>query len=231
MIRGILLLICSLQVSLLFSQLNMKAGFTSLYTPASQFNAEIAAFNNQEEVRLQNPIPELHFLNGLQIGVRYSFDRISTDLTWENTLRKRVGFGEDPDTKSLFEREYFFNFNALSFNIETHISPNFHFSVGAGRRNLRIRREINGSNKRIDIFDTPQEHYFLQIKPIFILSPSSKTPLAITPFFLYPLSLTQLQDFQEDIGLNSTTPRPSVSERFTSFGLSIVYYYGTRIDQ
>lgn len=219
-------IIC-LQSIALYSQLNMKAGFTSLYTPANQFNSVINTFNTQEEIRLQNPIPELHFLNGLQVGLRYTFDKISTDITWENTLRKRAGFGEDPVTKNLFEKEYFFNLNALSFNLEAHLMPNFHFSAGIGRRNLRIRREINGSKKRIDIFETPSQHYFIQIKPIFILSPYSKTPLAITPFFVYPLSLTEIGDFQEDIGLNDFTP---TTERFTSFGLSIVYYYGTQLD-
>lgn len=227
MTRGLLLLVLCLQAGFLFSQLNMKAGFTSLYTPATQFNAEVNAFNEANAERLQNPIPELHFLNGLQVGVRYTFDRMSTDLTWENTLRKRVGFGEDPDTKSLFEREYFYNFNALSFNLEAHLSSSFHFSVGVGRRNLRIRREINGSNKRIDIFDTPRQHYFVQVKPIFILSPRSKTPLAITPFFLYPISLTDVTDFKSDIGLSNSEP---VSDRFMSFGLSIVYYYGSQLD-
>lgn len=226
MTRGILLLVFSLQAGLLFSQLNMKAGFTSLYTPATEFNADINAFNVQEESKLQNPIPDLHFLNGLQIGVRYTFDKMSTDLTWENTLRKRSGFGED-STRTLFQKEYFFNLNSLSFNLEAHLSSNFHFSVGIGRRNFRIKRQINGSKKRIDIFENPSQHYFVQIKPIFILSPKSKTPLAITPFFLYPISLTEITDFKRDIGLNNTDP---AFERFTSFGLSIVYYYGTQLD-
>ena len=229
MTRCILLFAFCLQASLLIGQLNMKAGFTSLYTPAKQFNGEINEFNFQNKERLQNPIPELHFLNGLQVGIRYTFERISTDLTWENTLRKRTGFGED-STRTLFQREYFYNFNSLSFNIETHLSSQFHFSIGIGRRNLKIKRQINGSQKRIDIFDTPSQHYFVQVKPIFILSPKSKTPLAIVPFFLYPISLTDVSDFQDDIGLNDVTERPPVSDRFTSFGLSIVYYYGGRLN-
>jgi len=227
MARGILLLAFCLQASLGFSQLNMKAGFTSLYTPASEFNAELNAFNEKNSDKLQNPIPELHFLNGLQIGVRYTFDKISTDLTWETTLRKRAGFGED-SLRNLFEREYFYSLSAISFNIEAHVQSNFHLSIGVGRRTLKIKREINGSNKRINVFDTPRQHVFVQVKPIFILSPRSKTPLAIAPFFLYPLSLTNISDFQNDIGFDN--PRTPVSERFTSFGLSIVYYYGGRID-
>ncbi len=205
------------------AQLNMKAGFTTMYIQASDFNGVIQEFNIAEAEQLQNPIPDLHFLNGIQVGLRYKFDVIMVDFTWENTLRKRDGFGETADG-ALFEREYFFNFNTLSLSLETRLTPNFHFSAGVGRRTFRIRREIGNSDKKINISKSDQ--YYLQVKPIFVISPYARTPLALSPFVIYPLSEIGLGGFREDLDL----PSANSNERFVSFGLSLVYYYGGSVN-
>lgn len=207
------------------AQLNIKAGFTSLYTPAKQHNSIVAEFNNQEEARLQNPMSNLHFLNGLQVGARYRFSGVALDVTWENVLRKRKGNGEDPSTLTLFEKEYFYNINAISVNIESIINENLIFSLGLGRRNTRIRRYINGSQVRIDLFDEKQYQYFVQAKLMFVLSPNASTPIALIPFYSYPLKHIGLGEFQQDLGLATVS---DTKERFTSFGFSIVYYYGNK---
>ena len=211
------------------AQLNMKAGFTTMYTQASEFNGVLAAFNMQKQDELQNPIPDLHFTNGIQVGLRYKFDVIMIDFTWENTLRKRLGFGESADG-SLLEKEYFFNFNAMSLSLETRLTPNFHFSAGIGRRTFRVRRDIGNSDRKINVFRSPAEQYYLQIKPIFVISPYARTPLAISPFFIYPLSDIGLLDFQNDLFDPTPDPITEVSERFVSFGLSLVYYYGGSVN-
>ncbi len=221
----ILSLIFTLLCHIASAQLNIKAGFTSLYTPASNHNGIIAEFNTQEQARLQNPMSDLHFLNGLQVGARYQFSSMALDFTWENVLRKRTGNGEDPNTLTLFEKEYFYNINALSINIESIINENIVFGLGIGRRNLRIRRYINGSNVRIDLFNEQQQQYFIQAKLMFVLSPDASTPIALVPFYTYPLKHLGLAEFEEDLGLNNVT---DTKERFTSFGFSIVYYYGNR---
>lgn len=208
------------------AQLNIKAGFTSLYTPAPQHNSIVKAFNDQltdvEMVRLQNPMPDLHFLNGLQIGARYKMRDFALDVTWENVLRKRTGNGEHPVTQSLIQKEYFYNINTISLNLESFISDNFVFSLGVGRRNLRIRRFIGGSNVKIDLFEEKQFQYLAIAKLLIILSPDARTPIALIPYYVYPLAKIGLEDFANDIGAGSTNE----SDRFISMGVSIVYYYG-----
>lgn len=218
----------SSQAQEVIAQLNMKAGFTSLYTPAVELNNIIDDFNNRADDPLQTPIPELHFLNGMQVGLRYSLDFIMLDFTWENTLRKRLGFGES-SAGALIEKEYFFNFNSLSLNLETRINPNFHLSLGAGRRTFRIRREIGTSDRKINIFDEPAHQYFLQVKPIFVISPYARTPLAISPFFLYPLDQINLSNFEEDLFEIEEASTARVGD-FLSVGISVTYYYGGGIN-
>lgn len=205
------------------AQFNIKTGFVTLYTPATEHNNIVSEFNSTNEYRLQNPMPDLHFLNGLQVGANYQIGDFALDLTWENVLRKRVGNGEDPATNGLFQKEYFYNINALSIALESAVNRNIRFSVGIGRRRMRIRRNINGSKVKIDIFEQKQHQYFATAKLVFILSPDANIPLAIAPYFTYPLSDLNLSDYRTDLGLEAKNQ----NDRFASFGLAILYYYGS----
>lgn len=105
-----------LSPGLLHAQLNLKIGYDGVYAPAPALNRSITAYNKSAVDVLNESIPEFHYLHGLNMGLRYKYGLLSTEIAWES-LGNRITAVE-VDGSNATEKTVYFRLNHLAINQE-----------------------------------------------------------------------------------------------------------------
>ncbi len=102
------------------AQLNTKVAYEANFSDLPVHN-EILQEYNETQVGLETPLKDLLFLNGLQLGFRYSLDNLSLEFTWGNLFNRRTAEGTAPLEETAFSRKLKYNFSRYSFGLENRI--------------------------------------------------------------------------------------------------------------
>jgi len=206
----------------LYGQFNIAVGYTMGYTPATQINNLVFNFNDsfRNGTYFGDEMPELHFLNGITIGARWKYERVSIELAWERMNRTREALGET-NMDQLFQKTVFYNINGYTAGLESNFG-NFGLGLAVGLRDFKIKEEIASTNKRRTFLDDTQ--YYLKPSISVNLAGGEKMGLTIRPYLHIPFSSIQLNSLSEELELGPT----SNTEAFWMGGVSFIFYNGNQ---
>lgn len=216
------------------AQLNVKVGYGMSYTPAKVNDAIVSQFNVQNASRLENNMNEIHILHGLELGMRYQFDEVGVEFGWSSHASNSSASGEDVDG-SLFQKELFYNFNALKLSIETYFG-NKGIGFSMGRRTTVIKADIGASNIKKTLAKDHQ--FFLEAYWMINVKGGDFIGLSFKPFIQYPLDKFNFRSDEENPiveyelhdFLEIDAPTQNISDRFPTIGLSLIFYNGWQKD-
>lgn len=221
LIRTLSLILLIFFVSELSGQFNVQIGYGLAYSPATEVNGLVTAFNefHTNEGRLTEAMPDLHFLNGIMIGARWQYEFMGIEVLWENLGRRREAIGEEPGTGALFTQEYIYSLNNYSAGIESYFGV---FGLGAsfGMRQANVKRPIAASDFKKEIVKDRQ--YFTKAYLIVNLGGSPYVRLAVKPYISIPLNSLDISPLASEMNLTETPGK----ENFWLYGVSFVFYNG-----
>ena len=206
----------------LSAQFNIAVGYTLGYTPADSINRLVSEFNEPftNEIYFGEPMPELKVLNGISIGLRWKYERIALELTWERMNRTREALGEN-DLDELFIKTVFYDIRSYTAGVESNFG-NFGLGIALGLRDFKIKEEIANTSKKRSFLEDRQ--YF--IKPSFSLNlfGGEKIGLTIKPYLKIPLSSIPLNALSQEFELGGSNS----SESLWMGGVSFIFYNGNQ---
>ena len=180
-LKAFILLFSVLGANVAMAQINVKIGFNSAYSKFSVNNRIIADYNAENDF-LEQGFKELHVLHGVVLGLRYKWDNLALDVSWENMSRNRDAFGETL-TGSPFTNELFYTMNTLSAGLENHFGS-FGYGAALENRQLRVKTKISGLDKKKTVLN--QTAYSARFYLLFQIQQSNKVSLAFRPYVQYP---------------------------------------------
>jgi len=205
-------------VSSNYAQFNIKIGYDGAYAPAMITNESIQEYNQTYSNILNEAVPEFHWLHGLNMGVRYKRNYLSSELSWEslaNTISSIEINGNNATEKKLYYR-----LNNLAYNQEL-IFGIIGIGVSAEYGFYRISSDLSGtSEKRILAETNPfSSKLFLSIN----LKGSDILSFSIKPYYRIQwnneLDMNDVNDYF-DIDANNSL------ENMSHFGIHISFYNG-----
>ena len=180
------------------------------------------------EVDLVNPIPDLNFMHGVHLGLRYLIkDTGGFEFSWEGLTRSRRAVGEvtvagmDGSIGALFQEELFYSVNQFMFGYQSVIG-NYGIGTSIGYNTLKIQQEIATSDIKNTFFNESQ--FSARINLSYYLKSNNTVSLSLQPYVQFPLgsyNLTALAD-----RLDVPVPSGGSSDSFFTYGLTIVFYNG-----
>ena len=206
----------------LSAQFNIAVGYSLGYTNADETNALVYDFNEvfRDSSIFGNPMEELHFLHGINVGLRWKYESFAFELNWENMNRTREALGENSQDQ-LFEKSVTYSINNYSASLESTLGV-FGFGIGAGLRNFKIKQEIANTNEKRAFLEDSQ--YFLKPFVSINLIGGEKVGLSIKPYFNFPLNTIPLNALSEEFELGGSSRK----ERLWMAGVSFVFYNGAQ---
>lgn len=207
------------QLSTVHAQVNFKVGYSLAYSSPSELNQLISDFNilNQESIDIE--MPDMGFLSGIEIGVRYRLSNTIFEFSYENFNTSKEALGEDP-SGNLFKERIFYGQYGLNLAIETRFQR-VGWGMGIGRRTQSIRTNIASSDEKRSIINN--KGYALKAYTIIDFGGTNNLAFELRPFVIYPLSKTNLSPLADEWSLNA---QGIGEDRFFTFGLSFSFYNG-----
>ena len=203
-----------------FSQVNIKVAYNLGYTKPAELEKLVNEFNLINDYRISNPMTSIAFVSGIDVGLRYKFGTSNIELSFENLSTDKEALGEEPADGSLFRERYFYNQNGLNLVIESRINQ-LGWGIGLMRRTQLFRTNISTSDVKRDILKNHTMAIRFQTSINF--DGSGNISFALKPFYIYPLSKTDLGPLAEEWGI----PAENIgTERFETFGISFIFYNG-----
>ena len=213
------------------SQFNVKVGYGLAYTTATGNNQIIEAFNLQNDFRLEKPMSEIHLLHGLELGLRYRFENLGIEFSWEPLGNSTSGLGEDVD-RSLFQKELFYSFKTISIGLEGYFG-NKGIGFSLGNRKMKVKSEIAESGSKKTLLDKDQ--WTMKLYWMINFKGRDYIGLSMRPYIQWPINQFGFDQQNSD---NSTSYRlhdyleievpqeNEIKDRIPLVGLSILFYNG-----
>jgi hypothetical protein len=201
------------------AQFNVKIGFNSAYSKF-KVNNEILKDYNTENSFLEQGFKELHIMHGVVLGLRYRWDNLGLDISWENMSRNRDAFGEDL-SGGPFMNELFYTMNSLSAGLENYFGS-FGYGAALENRQFRVKTKISGLDKKKTILS--QTEYSARFYLLLQIQQSNKVSLVFRPYVQYPFKAYNFDPLEENL-LETSSPEDNMDKPWV-FGLSIIFYNG-----
>lgn len=203
------------------AQFNVGVGYSLGYTNANETNALVNEFNRVRTDSLMivgNPMEELHFLHGINVGLRWKYETFAIELNWENMTRTREALGEN-SIDQLFRKTVTYAVNNYSASLESRRDI-FGVGLAAGIRRFKLKEEIATTGEKFSLQEETQ--YF--IKPFLSINllGGDKVGLSIKPYFSIPFSSFSLSPLSEEFDLGPSNRE----ERLWMGGVTFVFYNG-----
>ncbi len=204
----------------LYGQFNARVGY-NLGSIESEAHALIYNQFNSGRPWLSQKLKEPSTLNGMQLGLRYSYeDFVALELTWYNLYHRQVGAGTDPATNTEFSRSVSFRFSSFGLGIEKFIGP---VSLGASLN--YDSQEFNLKGHDLDKQKVSKEfgwssHFFIG----YNFRGSNLLKISLRPYlqvFWHDNDLTALNE-----ALNPGDTPSNLIENYSNFGMMLVFYNG-----
>ena len=212
----ILFLGCSIT---LWSQLNIKVGYGGGYMEPDKINEIIGRFNDDKPF-LEQPLNDINFLSGLELGLRYRIGISAFELGWNNGSAEAEAFGTD--NGSPFQEALTVSLRSYTIGVENFIGD-FGFGASIGRRRLKIITDITGFDRDRTIMTSTglasRFHVFYQVK-------SNSVSLTLKPYIEFPWDSYNVSALNREYFPDTTIPDTDFDTELTVFGISILFYNG-----
>ncbi len=213
----------TLSSSTLFGQYNLRVGYNVSYMNADAINSVMKSYNSNEP-SLQTGYPELRVVHGIGLGIRYIWEGIGMELTYDNFGRTRSSKMTDLNG-DVIDNDLKFSIHSLGFGLENVFEKlgygaNFNWNI------LRSKSEMAGT----DVEKSVLSENFFGTKFYFMwnLNGSGNVSVSIRPYVQISLKDVSIQSFKEAIVPNATNL--SLNESPTLIGISFNFYNGPSIN-
>ncbi len=203
-------------------QINIVAGYNGGYTQADNYN-NILARHNLSQDSLEQSYEDLHFLNGITVGLNYRIDDISIEALWIERSRQLRTRGIDVETGRLFTNDISNRLRTISFGLNAHLK---NFIVG-GTINADLLRINYDTRTTEETTLTKQNDYSSRFYAGFFVKANQALSISLRPYVQIPWNSFDLSDL--DQALNGTQDK--VEEDFMHFGISLYIYNGSQKNQ
>ena len=201
----------------LVGQANLKIGYNPAIGNFSTINSILNQYQPANS-ELQKSFGSLHFVHGIQLGVRYRLGASALELGWDNLSRDRNALTYNPNSESFSERSYGFSINSFSLGFDSYFG-NIGFGSALLQSKLNINRQINSNDLNL----VSESQWALRLQLNWIIQKSSHVSVAIKPYYQFTLAPYDLELFAADLDVSSPL---GFSENTGFFGLSFVFYNG-----
>lgn len=217
----ITLFICIFSVQLQ-SQVNVRVGFTSQYTPALTNNMIFDVYN-EDRPWLEKKMPKLHFMNGVQLGLRLKTNALAFEAGWERMNRNRTAFGLNPQTSKVETEELSYYINSYFVGLDMYTGR---YGMGA---------QINFSNFKIQSLEQASETKLTYMQDAAInvrfnlayrISTYYYFSAYLKPFVQVPMGSIDLKPFGEKLIPNAVGQISNYDQQFWFYGISLIFYNG-----
>ncbi len=219
----LLFLFVFLSSNIVFSQVNIKVGYTLGYFNPKIINNTITQWND-ERPWLEENMKEMHFSNGLQLGLRQRLGPVGVEFTWHSRFSNFNATGTDPATDQRFDRDVFFRYNSYSLGFENYIG-NFGYGASIDGSTARFRTERTGRGDRYGLGKSVfglSSHFHLSLN----IESNDILTLSLKPYVQVPWSKLNVFPLQEELRPNDTVNPDDFKEDYLNFGIMLVFYNG-----
>jgi len=206
--------------SSLFAQLNLGVGFSAASISASENNSLLQEYNLSNEDLLEQRYSELRFMTGVFVSLRYKFERVAFEVSWEN-LERDINSILVFDDKTGQVNNLYYNLTSSSIGVENHLRQ-YGYGAALSSRVFTIKSDVLNTDfkRKID----REREFSTKLYLMYTIQESRMISLQLKPFVQIPLGSYRLSGLQEElqstnISLNRTTS-PFL------FGLTLVFYNG-----
>ncbi|MFK8102702.1 MAG: hypothetical protein AB8G15_09260 [Saprospiraceae bacterium] len=221
MYRGFILFffVFFLDSTSLFAQLNFKVGYEMSYQDIEVTNQILQTYNEQKPW-LDNSFDDIHFFQSLILGLRYRWEFVGLDLTWQKGFNRKKAEGISPFDDANFKQVIGFSFDRYSVGYE-----NYYQNLGIGAsldyNRYTAKSTINNDSKN-RLFKDQNFSSIFHISYTF--SNNSAIKFMLKPYVQIPWTKIKLDDLAE--GLNQERSQEDLTENTTSYGLMLIFYQG-----
>lgn len=216
-----LILFFGLGLLTLSGQANIKVGYSLGYTPLKSVNKIHQAYNLAKP-GLVEPLKDVHWMHGIEIGARYKWDNVGFELSYNNLGREREAKGLDAND-AVFDQSLTYSMRTISIALENYFGF-FGYGVSLGTSKFRLQTNIPGINtSKANLTSSrslSSSVYFL------IAAEGNKTvSLTIKPYVILPWGSYDFSPLPGELEVADTSIDLSkVTPRF--FGVSLIFYNG-----
>ncbi|NNF33314.1 MAG: hypothetical protein HKN68_04360 [Saprospiraceae bacterium] len=201
------------------TQLNIKVGYSGGYMESNKIDDIIGRFNDDKPF-LEQPLGNIDFLSGLELGMRYRFGISAFEVSMSDLSGDSEAFGIKDGNP--FEETITTGFRSYSIGVDNFIG-NFGFGASISSRRLKIDTDIMGFDRDRTVLSekgiASRFHIFYQVK-------SNNVSLTLKPYIEIPWESYNISALNRDYFPDSTIPDSEFETDITIFGISLIFYNG-----
>ena len=207
-----------LSISSANAQWNIKVGYNLGFMSMSE-NDDIMDTYNSGTPDLEESMPYLRTLHGLELGIRYKLDIAAFELSWSNTGRDREALIKDPSDGSIYDKQLGYSFNTFSFAMEN-IYGNYGYGANIGWNIMKVKTNIGTSSNKQNIL---KENYLSsKFYLMWNSEGSGSLSVSIRPYVQLAWDSVDLSD----INFNLNGVEGEISAKPLVYGISLLFYNG-----
>jgi hypothetical protein len=199
------------------AQVNFKIGYNPAYGPFKSINTLLSQYD-AGNLEVKEDFGSLHFIHGIQLGVRYSIAPIAFEFGWDHLNRDRSSLAFNSTNETFHERTYAYSMNTFLLGVDSYFGV-IGFGTFITSSSMKINRKI-GDN---DLSISNERQMGARIHLNITLQKSDYITFVLKPFYQFPLRNFDLSGLATDLNLSNSS---DVSEPAQLFGLSFVFYNG-----
>lgn len=203
------------------SQVNIKIGYAGAYALTPETNQLISQYNTANQAILNTPMSLLHWMHGIEMGLRYNWQALNFEMSWEskgNTISS-----VEVNDNNIREKSLYFRLNSLVLGSEIQLGK-----VGLGatveQGYFKIDSDLLGTSKR----DRLTYEYPLSSK-VFVsihLPGTDYMSFVIRPY--YGFQWTRALDLEPVADFLAISSIPGIKEKFGQIGISFCFFNGVQ---
>ena len=207
-----------LLVSSVQGQLNIKIGYSLDYSKYTINNAILKSYNESYSSLTEN-FRDVHFSNGLQLGLRFKSQFLALDANWERVSNEKSAKGINGSKAFTTNLDY--ALNRYSIGIEACPSQ-----IGIGTNVYYQQITINSIDNDSDLKEKilRDGDFGSKVYLIFSAPGTNLMSFSLQPYLMIPWTATNYFDLNDY--LNQPSSLTTFNQRNIHFGLSIIFYNG-----
>jgi len=210
----------SMVSTMIFAQLNLGVGFSVASISTADNNNILQEYNQLNQANLEQTFPDLKLMTGVFVSLRYKFERVAFEFSWEN-LERDINSVLVFDDKTGQVNNLYYNLTSSSLGVENHINR-FGYGAALTSRLFSIKSDILNTEltRKID----HQREFSTKLYLLYTIQQSRLISLQLKPFIQIPLASYTLSGLQEELQTSISSQENSTSPFL--FGLTLIFYNG-----
>lgn len=202
------------------AQLNLQIGYGAAYTNPKS-NNEILALYNKENAWMSKTFNPVHYMHGLTVGARYSFDYCSVGLAWTNASHTQSTEGINPSTSTDYKMELFYRYQTYGLRLET-AGTRFNLGASLDYSIFKIKDRLTGQKQKTGFLTDKGlgSHFYCNVN----LPTWGNMGICIQPYYFVDWSGTDM------LNLNTRLLKGAYSgnsfSKFHQIGVSLIFNNG-----